>query len=201
MTARRLLFRAMYRLGFTPWDGHSLDRGLRNLVEIDPDVVSLPKTALDLGCGTGENSIYLAQNGWRVTGIDFAPRALRIARTKAQDGKVSVRFVCADIAQLSAAGLETPFTLVGDSGCIHGMNDHDRAVYVRQVNAVTAPGSRLLIVAFTPGALFGVRGIDQAEIERLFAPGWELITAGDEPNYLPASGGQPMRHYLLARRA
>lgn len=191
----------MYRLGFTPWDGHSLDRGLRNLVESDAGLVSSSKTALDLGCGTGDNSIYLAQNGWRVTGIDFAPRALRIARAKAQAGKVSVRFVCADIAQLGAAGLDAPFALVADSSCLHGMSDQDRMVYVRQVNAVTAPGSRLLIVAIAPGALFGVRGIDESEIKRLFAPGWELITAGDEPTYLPANGGQPVRHYLLARRA
>lgn len=200
MGARRLLFRAMYRLGFTPWDGHALARGLRNLVEMDASVALSPGTALDLGCGTGDNSIYLAQNGWRVTGVDFAPQALRTARTKAQAGKVSVRFVCADIAQVSSAGLGDDFDLVTDSGCLHGMNDQDRAMYVRQVNSVTKPDSRLLIVAFTPGALFGVRGIDQAEIARLFAPEWELVSSGDEPNYAPANGGQPVRHYLLARR-
>jgi SAM-dependent methyltransferase len=191
----------MYRAGFTPWDSHALARGLRNLVETDTSVALSPGTALDLGCGTGDNSIYLAQNGWQVTGVDFAPRALRTARAKAQAGKVSVRFVCADIAQLASAGLGNDFDLVTDSGCLHGMNDHDRAVYAQRVNAVTALDSRLLIVAFTPGALFGVRGIDQAEIERLFGPEWELITSGDEPNYLPANSGQPVRHYLLARRA
>ncbi|RAU94310.1 class I SAM-dependent methyltransferase [Mycolicibacter senuensis] len=201
MGARRLLFRGMYRLGFTPWEGHALARGLRNLVELDAGVGLAPGTALDLGCGTGDNSIYLAQNGWRVTGVDFAPRALRAAHAKARAGKVSVRFVCADIAQLDSAGLGDDFDLATDSGCLHGMNDHDRAVYAQQVNAVTGPDSRLLIVAFTPGALFGVRGIDQAEIVRLFAPQWELISSGDEPHYVPANGGQPVRHYLLARRA
>lgn len=191
----------MYRLGFTPWEGHALARGLRNLVELDAGVGLAPGTALDLGCGTGDNSIYLAQTGWRVTGVDFAPRALRAAHAKARAGKVSVRFVCADIAQLDSAGLGDDFDLVTDSGCLHGMNDHDRAVYAQQVNAVTGPDSRLLIVAFTPGALFGVRGIEQAEIVRLFAPQWELISSGDEPHYVPANGGQPVRHYLLARRA
>lgn len=191
----------MYRLGFTPWEGHALARGLRNLVELEGGVGLAPGTALDLGCGTGDNSIYLAQNGWRVTGVDFAQRALRAAHAKAQAGKVSVRFICADIAQLPSAGLDDDFALVTDSGCLHGMSDHDRAIYARQVNAVTGPDSRLLIVAFTPGALFGVRGIDQAEIARLFAPQWELISSGDEPHYAPANGGQPVRHYLLARRS
>lgn len=193
------MFRVMYRAGYTPWEGHALDRGLRKLVESDHGVTLAPGTALDVGCGTGDNSIYLAQNGWQVTGVDFAPRALRAARTKAAAGKVSVRFVCADIAELSAAGLGDDFSLVVDSGCIHAMNDHDRAVYVEQVNAVTGLNSRLLIVAYAPGALFGVRGIDEVEIHRLFAPEWELLTAGEEPDYLPSTGGQQVRHYLLGR--
>ncbi|MEB3022892.1 class I SAM-dependent methyltransferase [[Mycobacterium] crassicus] len=201
MAARRLLFRAMYRLGFTPWDGHALARGLRDLIQGDSGAALSPGTVLDLGCGTGDIAIYLAHNGWRVTGVDFTPRALRIARAKAAAAKVSVRFLCADITQLSEADLGEPFNLVTDSGCLHGMNDQDRAMYVRQLNAVTGPDSRLLIVGFTPGALFGVRGIDQPEIERLFAPEWELVSAGDEPNYVPVNGGQPVRHYLLARRA
>ncbi|MGB3285302.1 class I SAM-dependent methyltransferase [Mycolicibacter algericus] len=201
MSARRLLFQAMYRLGFTPWDGHALARGLRNLVEGDPGATLSPGTALDLGCGTGDSAIYLAQNGWRVTCVDFAPRALRIARSKAAAGKVSMRFLCTDIAQLSSSGVGDDFTLVNDGGCLHGMSDPDRAVYARQVNAVTGPDSRLLIIGFAPGALFGVRGIDQPEIERLFAPEWQLISAGDEPHYVPANGGQPVRHYLLARQA
>ncbi|MEB3050421.1 class I SAM-dependent methyltransferase [Mycolicibacter sp. MYC123] len=200
MSARRLLFRGMYRLGFTPWDGHALARGLRNVVEDDSGAALSPGTALDLGCGTGDNAIYLAQNGWTVTGVDFTPRALRIARDKAQAGKVSVRFLCVDITQLSGAGLGNDFDLVTDGGCLHGMNAADRAVYVEQINAVTRPESRLLIIGFTPGALFGVRGIDQSEIERMFTPQWELISSGDEPNYVPTNGNQPVRHYLLARR-
>ena len=40
--------------------------------------------ALDLGCGTGTNSIYLAQHGWETTGVDFVPRAIGIAKRKAE---------------------------------------------------------------------------------------------------------------------
>ncbi|CAJ1494251.1 class I SAM-dependent methyltransferase [[Mycobacterium] kokjensenii] len=200
MTARQKLFRAMYRAGFTPWDGHALARGLRNLVEGGPEMALPPGTALDLGCGTGDDAIYLAQNGWTVTGVDFAPRALEAARDKADAGKVSVRFVCADIAELAAADVGGDFALVIDSGCIHGMNDKDRIAYARSVDAVTTAQSRMLIIGVVPGALFGVRGIDEAELARLFAPKWELVAAADEPSFLPAGSGQPVRHYLLARR-
>lgn len=201
MLARRVFFRTMYRLGFTPWDGHPLAKGLRNLIEGDAGGPPSPTTALDIGCGTGDNSIYLAQHGWRVTAVDFAPKALETARAKAAASKVAVTFIRADVTQLSSAGVGHGFALAVDSGCLHGMSDHDRADYVREIGRVTAPDAQLLIVAFTPGALFGVRGIEQPEIERLFSPDWALISAGDEPGYRPTSSGHPVRHYLLARRS
>jgi SAM-dependent methyltransferase len=202
MKAKHLLFRGMYRLGFTPWDGHPLARGLRELVEGNATPPLSPSTALDLGCGTGDNSIYLAQHGWQVTGVDFVPGALEKARAKATgDAAGKVDFVHADITRLSSAGVGDQFALAVDGGCIHGMNDHDRTAYVREVTAVTAPDARLLIVAFIPGGLFGVRGIDQAEIERRFTPEWELLSAGAEPDYRPTTGDYPMHHYLLARQS
>jgi len=81
MSSRQTLFRVFYRLGFVPWDGHSLAKSMRDLVEGDG---ALPAgTALDLGCGTGDNSIYLANHGWQVTGVDFVSKAVDKARAKA----------------------------------------------------------------------------------------------------------------------
>lgn len=200
VAAKQVQFRAMYRFGFTPWDGHPLAKGLRDLVEDDGTPLP-PGSALDLGCGTGDTSIYLAQQGWRVTGVDFVQRALEKARIKAAAGKVPVAFVHADVTRLSSAGVGHDFNLIVDSGCLHGMSDHDRAAYAREISAAAAPDARLLIVAFTPGVLFGVRGIDRIEIERLFAPGWTLTSTGNEPDYRPSSGDHPMRHYLLVRRS
>ncbi|HEU0191644.1 MAG TPA: class I SAM-dependent methyltransferase [Mycobacterium sp.] len=199
MLAKKAMFRAMYRLGFTPWDGHPLAKGLRYLVEGNGRPPLPAGSALDLGCGTGDNSIYLAQHGWRVTGVDFVPQALHEAREKAAAGNASITFVHADVTQLASTGIEHGFTLVVDSGCIHGMSDRDRAAYAREITTVTAPDARLLIVAFTPGELFGVRGIDEGEITRLFSPNWSLVSVGDEPEYRPTDRDHPVRHYLLAR--
>ena len=201
MVARRVRFGAMYRLGFTPWDGHPLAKGLRNLVEGGAMTPLPPGKVLDVGCGTGDNSVYLAQHGWHVTAVDFAPKALELARAKAAASEVSVDFVRADITRLTSGEVGGGFALAVDSGCLHGMSDADRAGYARGINAVTEPDAHLLVVAFSPGALLGVRGIDQGDIEQLFSPCWKLVSAGDEPNYRPINGDHPVRHYLLARGA
>ena len=149
MSSKHLLFKLMYRLGFTPWDEHPLATSLRTLVEGD-DALQ-PGAALDIGCGTGDSAIYLAQHGWRVTGVDFVDKALDKARTKAAAKQVAVDFVHADATRLSSEGVGTDFTLIVDNGCLHGMSDQDRDAYVREVTKVAAPDTRLLIVAFPPG--------------------------------------------------
>jgi len=82
MASRQLLFKMFYRLGFVPWDGHPLAISLQEL--IDGEGALAPGTALDLGCGTGDNSIYLAEHGWQVTGVDFVAKAVHKARAKAE---------------------------------------------------------------------------------------------------------------------
>ncbi|CEG27940.1 class I SAM-dependent DNA methyltransferase [Bacillus sp. B-jedd] len=58
------------------------------------------KSFLDLGCGTGEISLRLAENGFRVTGVDLSPDMLSIAREKAEKAGVSIRFIEQDMSQL-----------------------------------------------------------------------------------------------------
>ncbi|HEY1439950.1 MAG TPA: SAM-dependent methyltransferase, partial [Mycobacterium sp.] len=81
---------------------------------------------------------------------------------------------------LSRAGLDTTFQLIVDNGCLHGMSDGDRDLYVREITAAAAPGARLLIVAAKPGGPIGFLGLDEAEVERRFAPAWTLRSATDE---------------------
>ncbi len=188
-----MLFRAMYRLGFTPWDGHPLGKSLHDLVEGNGSPALPAASALDIGCGTGDAAIYLAQHGWQVTGVDFVPRALAKARTKAQAHQTPVNFVEADVTHLSSAGVGTGFTLIVDNGCLHNLTGEDRDAYVREVTAVAAPDARLLIAALDPGEQFGVPGISRAEIERRFAPAWTLLSAVDAPEMARFGKG----HYSL----
>jgi SAM-dependent methyltransferase len=100
---------------------------------------------------------------------------------------------------LSRTGIGTNFELILDNGCLHNMSDHDRDAYVQEMSAVAAPGARLLIVAFVPGARVGVRGIDHTEMERRFAPTWTMLSAGDERE-LDRAERTPARYYLFQRR-
>jgi SAM-dependent methyltransferase len=200
VASRQLLFKTFYRLGFVPWDGHPLAQSLRSLIEGDGALT--PGTALDLGCGTGDNSIYLAKHGWRVTGVDFVAKAIEKAReearAKATPSDLAVTFARADVTKLSSEGVGSGFGLIVDNGCLHGMSTGDRDGYVREVTAVAAPDARLLVVEFVPGASYGVPGIEPDEVQRRFAVGWTLLSSGDEPG-LDHNGKNPARHYLFQR--
>jgi SAM-dependent methyltransferase len=173
MSSKHTLFRIFYRLGFTPWDGHPIAKNLQDLVE------ELPAgKALDLGCGTGDSSIYLEQHGWKVT----AP----------------IDFVRADVTRLSQEGIGADFGLIVDNGCLHNMSDGDRDAYVREVSVVAAPGARLLIVAFLPGGRFGVRGVQPAEMERRFTSTWTMLSTGSERELDQEQ--TPAKYYIYERK-
>jgi cyclopropane fatty-acyl-phospholipid synthase-like methyltransferase len=196
VSTRQLLFKTFYRLGFVPWDGHPLATSLQELVEGDGALA--PGAALDLGCGTGDTSIYLAKHGWQVTGVDFVATAVGKAGAKARANKVAVNFARADVTRLSSEGVGSNFGLIVDNGCLHGMSAADRDAYVREVTAVAARDARLLLVEFITGGSYGVPGVDPDEVERRFAADWTLLSSGDEPAF-DHNGKNPARHYLFAR--
>ncbi|MEV0672419.1 class I SAM-dependent methyltransferase [Mycobacterium sp. NPDC050441] len=198
MSSRQRLFRWLYRLGFTPWDGHPLAHSLTVLVEGTRNSLTSPGTALDVGCGTGDNAVYLARHGWRVTGVDYVAKPLKKARAKATG--LPAIFAKADVTQLSWSGIGAGFDLIVDSGCLHGMSADDRDAYVREVSAVAAPGAQLLIMAFIPGASMGVPGIGFDEVQRRFSGGWTLLSSGDEPA-MDQNGANGARFYLFRRTA
>jgi SAM-dependent methyltransferase len=196
VSSRQWLFRMFYRLGFTPWDGHPPPTSLTNLIE--GDHAPAPSTALDIGCGTGDNAIYLAKHGWQVTGIDFIATAVSRARAKASASGVEVRFEQADVTRLCEEDIGSGFGLIIDNACLHGMSDEDRYDYVREVTAAAAPDGRLLLIQFMPGGAYGVPGIEPSEVAERFEGAWTLLSSGSEPA-MKHNGKDAGRYYLLAR--
>jgi SAM-dependent methyltransferase len=197
MASRNTLFRIFYRIGFTPWDGHAIAQSLRDLIEGSGDTPALPAgTALDVGCGTGDSSIYLAQHGWKVTGVDFVRKALDKARAKTRAAGVQVKFVQADVTHLSQAAVDEKFELMVDNGCLHGISDDDRDLYVKEITAAAAPGARLAIVAAPPGGPVRFLGLGEAEVQRRFTPTWTLVSSVAEK--MPFANNSGYRHTPIA---
>lgn len=167
-------YRAMYALGVTPWDQDEPPREVADLVSGD-DALPVGR-ALDLGCGTGADAVFLASHGWTVTGVDVVDKPLRAARRRADSGGVDITWVRGDVAALAGLDLPGPYDLILDLGCFHGLRDADRAGYADGVTRVSAPGAILLLFAFVPGRRGPApRGIDRAEVDTLFGRSWALV--------------------------
>ena len=194
----RLLFGLFYRIGFTPWDGHALAARLRELVE---GPAALPKgKALDVGCGTGDTSIYLARHGWNVTAIDFVNVAIEKARRKAAAAGVPVRLLQADVTRLGSYDIGSEFQLIADNGCLHGLSNEGRDAYVAQISAIAPRGAILILAGFTDrAARRGPRGFDRPEVERRFAPGWQLLGSWED-TAVSTDPSDPIHVYELRRQ-
>jgi SAM-dependent methyltransferase len=194
-------YRVLYRVGFTPWDQDHVPVELSALVE-GPTALA-PGRALDVGCGTGMQAVYLAEHGWQVTGVDAVERALARARRRAEERGVEVRWVAGDVASLPALGLDNGFKFVFDRGCFHDLSAAARDGYVRGVSELTAPGAILLLLAFARRERgIGPSGASEEEIGRRFGQDWELVSVQSDSG--PAPPG-PIRRvpriwYRLRRR-
>lgn len=86
--------------------------------------------ALDVGCGAGVFSVWLAEQGMQVTGLDLFPEAIAMARARAQEHGVAVDLVAGDLFVYEPA---QPFDLVFDSGCLHALVGGNVARYKAQL--------------------------------------------------------------------
>jgi cyclopropane fatty-acyl-phospholipid synthase-like methyltransferase len=129
---------------------------------------------LDAGCGTGEHALLAASLGLDATGVDSAPTAIEIARRKARERRLAVRFVLASALELASLGER--FDTVIDSGLFHVFDDEGRRRYVEALRAVVPPGGRCFLLCFSdrqPGQE-GPRRVSEAEIRASFAEGWSV---------------------------
>ena len=145
MSLRRKLFYNLFYFRQPPWDTGISPPELMDFIHSHP-----PGRALDLGCGTGTNAITLAKHGWQVLGVDFVGRALRAARRKAKQAGVKADFRRGDVTRLN--GIESPFDLVLDIGCLHSLTVQQKAVYIDNLGPLLAPKGTFLLYAFiAPG--------------------------------------------------
>jgi len=128
-----------YLQGETPWDSGIPSRELQRVLS-EHRIAS--GRALELGCGSGTNAVFLAEQGFDVTAVDCSPTALARARALADQKGITVHWIEADV-QNFGADLE-PFDFVFDRGCYHCCRRVDLEGYLATLANVTRPGSRYL---------------------------------------------------------
>lgn len=170
---QRLRFWASYLSGHAPWDTGITPPEITHLIE---DERLPPGRAIDLGCGTGTNSIYLAKHGWRVTGIDYVPRPIRIARRKARQAGVAdrVRFMVGDVTQLASLGLGEEFDLAVDIGCGHSLPAEKQQAYAQSLSRILKPGGTVMAYMFRPTPERSM-GLEPEAVRELFETTFTLI--------------------------
>ena len=184
---RRLFFGLWYWVPRRPpWDTGVVPPEVERFVASHP-----PGRALDLGCGTGTNVVYLADQGWSAVGVDFVGRAIAKAVRRASLAGVSrwCEFRVGDVTRLD--GTLGPFDLALDVGCLHSLPASRRGAYAVGLARVVRPGGTFLLYAFAPGG--PAVGLKREDVTATFADAFE-ITRVEEGK------GRPSAWFTLVKR-
>lgn len=156
--------------GTPPWD---IGRAQREFVRLE-ESGKISGDVLDVGCGTGDNALFLAERGHEVWGVDSAPAAIETAQKKAEDRGLGATFLVKDILTLHEIG--RTFDTVIDSGLFHTLSDPQRPVFVWNLSEILKRNGTYFMLAFSelePGG-YGPRRIRQEEIRAAFSDGWKI---------------------------
>lgn len=157
-----------------PWNAGMADGDLLDLLDA---LQPAPGKAYDLGCGPGNDTAYLAKEGWKVTAVDISPTAVKLAKEAAATSGVEgkVQFVTGDVLALEGRG---DADLVQDRGCFHTLPSDSWGSYVKMMSRLLKKGGILALKVFSfkePGD-FGPRRFTVEELDNVFGEGFELTS-------------------------
>ena len=134
-------FNKAYNAPITLWGDIRIPKELKELVETNN-----PKTSLELGCGLGRFSRYMAEQGIKATGVDFSSVAIGKAKKRVANDERKPTFVIGDVTNLEM--ITEQFDVSFDIGCFHCLDEEDQRKYVSEVYRLLKPGAIHLIWAF-----------------------------------------------------
>jgi SAM-dependent methyltransferase len=146
-----------------------------------------PGRAIDLGCGVGNEVIYLAKNGFDATGVDFSPTAIRMAQEKADSAGVKAAFIRDDLTNLRH--VTGTYDLILDYGALNDLTQEERDRYMNSVLPLAHSGSQFLLMCFE-------KKLTAEEIERRFGGEFTIEVLGTKlEDVLPRN----ITFYLMTR--
>jgi cyclopropane fatty-acyl-phospholipid synthase-like methyltransferase len=200
----KLFYQLGYKYFRMPWDMGPREE----LVQLVDSKRITPCRAIDLGCGTGSNAVFLAQHGFDVTGVDYASSAIEKAKRKATTAKVEVEFVVDDLTNLRE--INGTFDFLVDYGALDDLTPNNRDRYVKNVLLLTHPGSRFLLWCFewplrwwerlVRSVSIGAMSLEPGEADKRFSEHFliERIAGNTEPDYKSWPPG--FAAYLMTRK-
>jgi SAM-dependent methyltransferase len=196
----RTSFECLYN-GQPRWE---IGRPQKALLDVADQVTG---SILDSGCGTGENALFFAKRGHKVTGIDFLPEPISLAKQKSIERGLDVTFLVMDA--LAIRELPDVFDTVIDSGLFHVFSDDDRRRYVDGLASVLKSGGRFYLLCFSdeePGTV-GPRRVSEKEIRDTFSKGWIIETiepsryeVRPDPNDASFKDGGPKAWFVVVSK-
>jgi ubiquinone/menaquinone biosynthesis C-methylase UbiE len=133
-------FDKAYSAPLTFWGDVRIPKELVELVKTNN-----PKNSLELGCGLGRFSAYIAEQGIKTTGVDFSKVAIEKAKKRVAKSEHKPTFITADVTKLEM--LTEQFDVSFDIGCFHCLNVEGEQKYVSEIYRLLKPDATHLIWA------------------------------------------------------
>src|SRR3990170_1179458 len=195
----KLFYELIYRYSRAPWDIGEREE----LVSLVESGRIKPCRAIDLGCGTGANAIYLAQKGFDMTGVDYAEAAIEKARARAKEAGVQVSFIVDDLTNLRHASGTFDFLL--DYGVLDDLRPQQREPYLRSMLPLTHSDSLYLLWGFEYAVRWWEKLVpfydvpfESGEIEERFGPYFDIERIAGKIDYSRWPSGYAA--YLMRRK-
>ncbi len=193
-----------------PWENSTPPEELVRLVDAGQ---LKPSHALDIGCGTGHFSIYLARHGFTVTGIDISANAIAQARKNAATARVKATFKTIDASNVDTVGGRYNFAL--EWGLLHFLMPEFRQSYIHSLAQLMNGKALYMVLTFNdqspewggPDLKYrvGLTGprlyySSMDELLELYQPYFTVLESRIRPTFFQNSGNEHLENYLLLER-
>ena len=150
-----------------------------------------PIVAVDVGCGAGQEAIFLAQQGFSVIGIDQSEEAIKIAKSQSEKAGVIIDWRISNVLQLPVA--DASVDVINDRGCFHHIPNEHRAQYAAEMARILKPNGKMLLRGCREEKHDPFIAVTENAIHHYFSPYFTsspvlpIELANNEQNNLPAN--------------